>query len=254
VPALAELTDLPSSTASGAGALIGRWQVPLDPLVHLAADGTFAVSLTPSGNDPVMHGAWQPLGGAQAGVQLRSWRGGCAVEPTLVTELTLTSRTDGGLAATWGVRDCQRFEPLHGLEWRDLVRIAPGSGEVGAPWTGDWRPRESHFWIVAFFANGQYEFALPVGHETRILAFGTWSLAGDQLTLHEQAGYCQRRPEDGDGTYVIDRGIGAPRPPTLRLRRRDDPCAMRAPLDGAKTSPWVPPGDHPFHDATFDGQ
>lgn len=68
MPALAELTDLPSGTASGAGSLIGRWQVPLDPLVHLVADATFAVSLPPSGNDPVMHGAWQPPGGAQAGV------------------------------------------------------------------------------------------------------------------------------------------------------------------------------------------
>jgi hypothetical protein len=254
VPDLADGADSRSGAAPDSPPVIGRWRIPLDPLVRLAPDGGFAVSLTASGLERVMEGSWQPRAGAEAGVQVRSWRGGCAVEPTLVTEVTFASRAAGTLTSASWVGGCARFAPLRGLELRDLVRVPSGRGDVDSPWAGDWRPRTTLFWIVAFFANGQYAIALPAGNETRILAFGTWLLAGNRLALHEQAGYCQLGPEDGDGSYSVDLGAAAGPQPTLLLRRRDDTCAMRAPLDGARASPWAPDADHPPHDATFDGQ
>jgi len=254
VPDLADGTDSRSGAAPDSPPVIGRWRIPLDPLVRLAPDGGFAVSLTASGLERVMEGSWQPRAGAEAGVQMRSWRGGCAVEPTLVTEVTLASRATGTLTPASWVGGCERFAPLRGLELRELVRVSSGRGDVGSPWDRDWRPRAAPFWIVAFFANGQYAMALPVRDESRILAFGTWSLAGDRLALHEQAGYCQRSPGDGDGSYSVDLGAAAGPQPTLLLRRRDDTCTVRAPLDGARASPWAPDADHPLHDATFDGQ
>jgi hypothetical protein len=172
----------------------------------------------------------------------------------VVTELALVPQTGGALTSELGIRGCERFEPLRGRELRDLVRVTPGHSDAPSAWAGDWHPRAPLVWIVAFFAGGQYEVVLPMGDETRILAFGTWALAGDQLTLREQAGFCQRRPEDVEGAYTVDLGTGQGAESILHLRRSHDACPLRAPLDGARGSPWIPSGDRPFHDATFDGQ
>ena len=222
--------------------------------MRLGPGGDFAVSLTARDREALMRGSWEPTAGERAGVHLRSWRGACAAEPTVVTELTLVPQAGGALTAQLGVHGCARFEPLRGRALRDLVRVTPGPGHAASPWAGEWRPRATLVWIVAFFADGQYEVVLPASHETRILAFGTWALAGDQLTLLEQAGFCQRRPEDVAGAYTVDLGAVQGPDPILRLRRSHDTCSLRAPLDGALGSPWIPSDGRPFHDATFDGQ
>jgi hypothetical protein len=256
VPSLAEGADPAPGpeAADGTGSVVGRWRVPLDPRLRLGADGDFAVSLTDLDGEALMRGSWQARGGERAGVHLRSWRGACAAEPTVVTELTLVPQAGGALTSQPGVHGCERFGPLRAQALRDLVRVTPGQGDAASPWAGDWHSQATLAWIVALFAGGQYEVVLPVGDETRILAFGTWALAGDQLILREQAGFCQRRPEDVVGAYTVDlRTLGAA-DPILHLRRSHDACPLRAPLDGARATPWRPSADHPFRDATFDGQ
>jgi hypothetical protein len=255
IPAIADLPDGgEGGPSAGKAAIVGRWRVSLDPVVRLDPDGTVKVALDRAGLDrtPVMRGSWQPGTRDEKGVEVRIGRGDCAAEPTVVTEFRLVPNGVEGLTWAARVHGCERFEPLRGQELRGLVHASGSAAGRALSWSGDWHPQPTPYWIVAFFPSGQYEIVLPKGDETWILAFGTWSLAGNQLTLHEQAGYCQQRPEDALGTYRINLAPSAANR-TLRLQKRVDTCAMRAPFDGAA---WLPqlPSRAPSRDVTFDGQ
>src|SRR3954469_18086232 len=117
-----------------------------------------------------MRGSWQAPGGERAGVHLRSWRGACAAEPTVITEVTLVPQAGGALASEPGVHGCERFGPLRGQALRELVRVTPGQGNAASPWAGDWHSQATLAWIVALFAGGQYQIVLPVGARARIVA------------------------------------------------------------------------------------
>ena len=249
LPAIADLFDACDGPA--ADNLVGRWLAPLDPLVRIHPDGSIKVTIDAASLATIMQGSWQ-ADEREGGIAVRIPRGGCAAEPSVLTEYALLPKGAGSLNWAHRLRGCDRFEPLRGQEFRGLVRLS-GTGAGSGSWSGDWHPQPPLYWIVAFFPNGQYAIALPRGSETHLLAFGTWLRDGNQVRFQEQAGTCQHSPGESVGSYTIDSGTATGTYRTMRLHKRQDACAMRSPFDGATWLSHLPP-PAPDHDTTFDGQ